>query len=72
MEPFWPSLPFGVPGSQGITLWWYAFWWVFQIVVYTWLVVMLTRWALRMDRIREAEFELTTVSVTDSGQSLSE
>lgn len=72
MEPFWPSLPFNIPNSEGITIWWYAFWWLFQIVVYTWLVVMLTRWALRMDRLSETEFEVELSQLDTGGQTLNE
>lgn len=55
MEHFWPQLPLLVPASQGDPLWWYISWWIFQIVVMVFLLVMVARWAVNMDRNMEAD-----------------
>jgi hypothetical protein len=51
VENFWPTLPFFVPGSQGVPLWWDILWWVFQIVVMSFVLYIVTRWALKIDRL---------------------
>lgn len=55
MEPFFPTLPFIIPHSEGTAIWWDIAWWVFQIVIMTVLVVLITKWAVNMDK----EFDST-------------
>ncbi|MEB3102023.1 hypothetical protein [Ferviditalea candida] len=57
MEPFWPQLPFIIPNSQGTQIWWDILWWIFQIAVMTFLIIILTRWATGMDRDMQKEME---------------
>lgn len=67
MEKFWPSLPYVVPNSQGIPLWWDIFWWSFQVVIMTVILVLLRNWAAREDKAmdEEAEQPSTFTSGTD-------
>lgn len=51
MHNFWPTLPFFVPASQGVPLWWDVLWWIFQIVVMSFILFIVTRWALKIDRL---------------------
>lgn len=55
MDHFWPTLPLIIPNSQGVYLWWYIAWWIFQIVVMVFLLVLIARWAVHMDRDLEGE-----------------
>jgi hypothetical protein len=50
MEHFWPTLPYIIPTSQGLPLWWSILWWIFQIAIMSTLLWIVTRWALRVDR----------------------
>ncbi len=47
---FFPTLPFRIPHSPGISHWWDIFWWVFQLVVMTTMVLLLRHWAVSFDR----------------------
>lgn len=51
MEKFWPTFPYLIPASQGMPLWWYISWWIFQIVVMGAILYLITRWAVRVDRV---------------------
>lgn len=55
MEKFWPSLPYLVPKSEGIPLWWDIFWWAFQVVIMTVILVMLRNWAVREDKAMDED-----------------
>ena len=59
MEHFWPSLPYHIPPSQGMRLWWDIFWWIFQIVTMTTIIVLLRTWALREDKDKDQIAEAT-------------
>ncbi len=50
MHHFFPTLPFRIPHSPGISHWWDIFWWIFQLVVMTTMVLLLRHWALSFDR----------------------
>lgn len=60
MEKFWPVLPYLVPKSEGIPLWWDIFWWSFQVVIMTVILVLLRNWAARVDKAMDEEVEQTT------------
>lgn len=49
-ENFWPSLPYIVPGSEGLPLWWAISWWIFQVVIMGAILWLIFRWATRIDR----------------------
>lgn len=51
---FWPTLPYFIPHSPGIAHWWDIFWWAFQLIVMSSLLLGLRKMALRIDRRREA------------------
>lgn len=51
---FFPTLPFRIPHSPGISHWWDIFWWVFQLVVMTTMVLLLRHWAVSFDREHQA------------------
>ncbi len=53
MGNFWPTLPFFIPKSQGMPLWFDLFWWAFQIVIMTTLLLSLRRWGMKLDADRE-------------------
>ncbi len=55
MGNFWPTLPIKIPYSQGEPLWWDIVFWIFQVVIMTTLVLLLIRWATRIDRMREEQ-----------------
>ncbi len=46
---FFPHLPVRIPFSPGIAHWWDPFWWFFQIVVMTVLLITFRKVALRVD-----------------------
>lgn len=66
MEPFWPTLPYIIPTTEGTPLWWYIFWWLWQIVVMVTIVVVLTRWATKMDKMKNEQAQQTVKSSGDS------
>ena len=49
MMTFFPHLPVRVPFSPGIAHWWDPFWWLFQIVIMTVLLITFRKVALRVD-----------------------
>ncbi|HBQ94258.1 MAG: hypothetical protein M1294_07000 [Firmicutes bacterium] len=53
MRPFFPSLPLKIPYSPGISHWWDPMWWIFQIVVMSFLLLSLRKVAMDIDRARE-------------------
>jgi hypothetical protein len=55
MEKFWPTLPFLIPTTEGTQMWWDIFWWIFQIVIMSTLIILLTKWALKMDQVWNME-----------------
>lgn len=65
MDHFWPTLPLIVPKSEGIALWWDIAWWIFQIVVMVFLLVIVAKWAQQMDRKMNANQK---ESVNDQSQ----
>lgn len=52
-DNFWPTLPIHIPPSQGVPLWWVTGWWAFQVVAMLAIIYVVTRWALRIDRLLE-------------------
>lgn len=62
MKGFFPSLPYVIPHSPGIAHWWDIFWWIFQLVVMTTLVLVLRHWAISFDRERSPEMKQTGVT----------
>ncbi|PSR28411.1 hypothetical protein SAMN00768000_0842 [Sulfobacillus thermosulfidooxidans DSM 9293] len=46
---FFPYLPIRIPYSPGIAHWWDPFWWLFQIIVMTVLLISFRKVALRID-----------------------
>lgn len=69
MGHFWPTLPFLVPASQGVPLWWYIGWWIFQIVVMGFIIWLVTRWAVRIDRMMNVTPESKSTT-DDTGRPL--
>jgi len=67
MEHFWPSFPFIVQPSQGLPLWWDISWWIFQIVIMSAVLLLITRWAVRVDK----ELDVSKVSENRTSQSSS-
>ncbi len=55
MRSFFPSLPLKIPYSPGISHWWDPMWWIFQIVVMSFLLLGLRKVAIDIDRAREDE-----------------
>lgn len=53
-ELFFPTIPYFIPHSAGLAHWWDIFWWVFQIVVMSTLVLVFRKWAIGFDREQEA------------------
>lgn len=54
MSGFFPSFPFFVPHSPGSPHWWDLFWWAFQLIVMSALLLSLRKIAVGIDREREA------------------
>ena len=52
MRPFFPTLPLKIPYSPGISHWWDPMWWIFQIVVMSFLLLGLRKVAMDIDRDR--------------------
>ncbi|PSR26078.1 MAG: hypothetical protein C7B43_15165 [Sulfobacillus benefaciens] len=52
MRPFFPTLPLKIPYSPGISHWWDPMWWIFQIVVMSFLLLGLRKVAMDIDRAR--------------------
>ncbi len=46
---FFPSLPVRIPFSPGIAHWWDPFWWAFQIIVMTVLLMTFRKVAMSVD-----------------------
>ncbi|MCI0182278.1 MAG: hypothetical protein OWR52_10420 [Acidibacillus sp.] len=65
---FWPTLPIKIPYSEGMPLWWDIVFWIFQAVVMTTLVLLLIRWATRIDHIREQEDSLDATIPSKKGR----
>ncbi|MHB1612503.1 MAG: hypothetical protein ACYCOU_25090 [Sulfobacillus sp.] len=59
---FFPTLPYVIPHSPGIAHWFDIFWWVFQLVVMTTLVLLLRHWAVSFDRERDSDVKQTSVT----------
>lgn len=55
MGGFWPHVPYIIPSSQGMPMWWDILWWVFQIVIMTAVLLLLRVWATKVDRANEQE-----------------
>lgn len=53
MRSFFPTLPLKIPYSPGIAHWWDPMWWIFQIVVMSFLLLALRKVAIDIDRARE-------------------
>lgn len=66
MEHFWPALPFVIPNSEGIPIWWDIFWWAFQVVVMTTILVLLRRWAVREDNKMDEQLEQPAIIPGDN------
>lgn len=66
MEHFWPVLPFVIPSSEGIPIWWDIFWWAFQVVIMTTILVLLRRWAVREDNKMDQQLEQPAVIPADT------
>lgn len=49
MGGFFPSLPVRIPFSPGIQHWWDPFWWAFQIIVMTVLLMTFRKVAMSVD-----------------------
>lgn len=69
-EPFWPTLPFLIPKSEGLPLWWTISWWIFQIVIMTVLLLVVGRWAIQVERTLHGSVGQPTGAQADEGQSL--
>jgi hypothetical protein len=52
-ETFWPHFPFFIPGLPGIANWWDIFWWAFQLVVMSAVLIGLRRLGVGVDEENE-------------------
>ncbi|MDA8192919.1 MAG: hypothetical protein M0Z53_02810 [Thermaerobacter sp.] len=52
MSGFFPHFPFFVPHSPGIPHWWDLFWWAFQLIVMTAILLSLRKVAVSIDQER--------------------
>lgn len=68
-EHFFPTLPLLIPASQGVPLWWYISWWIFQIVVMGAIIWVVTRWALGIDKLMSKRSDAKSTP-SDSGTSV--
>ena len=68
-EHFFPTLPLIIPASQGMPLWWYFSWWVFQIIIMGAIIWMVTRWAMKVDRLIVSKVDAKPTQ-SDSGSSV--
>lgn len=49
---FFPQLPVRIPFTPGLPIWWDVFWWAFQILVMTSLLLYFNRIADGLDQQR--------------------
>lgn len=48
-ETFWPTFPFFIPTLPGIATWWDIFWWAFQLIVMSAVLLGLRRLGVSVD-----------------------
>lgn len=54
MGSFFPHFPYFIPGSTGIPHWWDIFWWSWQLIIMSAVLLGVRALALRWDRDRDA------------------